>query len=77
MPFYEYKCLECNKIFEVRHGINDDPPETIEECEKEECHLEKLISQVNFRVSGHPKNPWSRSGYANFGTGKDYLNDLE
>ena len=72
MPFYEYKCFECDKIFEVRHSINEDPPEYIEACEKRECHLERLISEVNFRIKGVPKNLSSRTGYVNYGTGKDY-----
>lgn len=25
MPFYEYKCLKCEKVFEELQGINDEP----------------------------------------------------
>jgi len=72
MPLYEYRCLECNKIFEFIHGINDDPPETAGECEKNNCSLVRIISATNFRIKGPPKNPMTRAGYVNYGTGKDY-----
>ena len=75
MPYYEYKCLECNKTFEVKHGIYEDAPKTIDECEKKNCPLERLISQVNFRVKGPSKNPLTRTGYVNYGYGKDYPDD--
>ena len=42
MPLYEYKCLECDKIFEFIHGINDNPPEAVDKCEKK-----KLFSCKN------------------------------
>jgi len=29
MPRYDYRCLECEKIFEVEQKITDDP---LEEC---------------------------------------------
>ena len=75
MPLYEYKCFECGKIFEVWHSMNDDPPEIMEECEKKNCQLQRLISSVNFRITGPPRNPMNRSGYVNFGTGKDYIDN--
>jgi|1_EtaG_2_1085319.scaffolds.fasta_scaffold38948_3 putative FmdB family regulatory protein len=72
MPLYEYKCLECDKIFEFIHGINDNPPEAVDKCEKKNCSLVRIISASNFRVKGPPKNSLTRTGYVNFGTGKDY-----
>ena len=74
MPYYEFKCFACDKIFEIKQSMNEDPPDYIEDCEKGECHLEKLISQVNFKVRGIPKNLTGRTGYVNYGTGKDYNN---
>lgn len=28
MPRYDYKCKECDKVFEVTHGVNDN----VEKC---------------------------------------------
>ena len=37
MPRYDYRCLECEKVFEVEHSIKDDP---LEECL---CNDEKFL----------------------------------
>ena len=37
MPKYDYKCLECDKIFEVEQKMADDP---LEECL---CENEKFL----------------------------------
>lgn len=26
MPLYDYRCPECDHVFEARHGFNDAPP---------------------------------------------------
>ena len=33
MPFYTFKCPECDKVIEVLQGMNDDPP-LCEKCSK-------------------------------------------
>ena len=32
MPTYDYKCTRCNKIFEVFHGITENPDVLCPEC---------------------------------------------
>ncbi|MCE5271043.1 zinc ribbon domain-containing protein [bacterium] len=32
MPIYEYQCADCNKVFEVLHGINEKPELHCESC---------------------------------------------
>ena len=34
MPFYNYRCKECGKETEVRHGMEEHPPVM---CETEGC----------------------------------------
>lgn len=41
MPLYDYKCVACNKVFEIRKGINEPHPEC-PECKEnalEQIHL--------------------------------------
>ena len=44
MPRYDYKCLECDKIFEVEHSINAP---ALEEClcKDEKFLVERLPSK--------------------------------
>jgi hypothetical protein len=56
-----------------------DSLEVIEECpccEKNNSPVKRLISQVNFRVTGAAKNPWTRTGNIDFGDPKKYLKEL-
>ncbi len=32
MPIYEYQCADCNKVFEILHGINEKPELHCESC---------------------------------------------
>ena len=32
MPLYDYICTECEKVFEVKKGINDPNPSECPEC---------------------------------------------
>lgn len=60
MPAYDYKCLDCEKIFEVIHGLN----EKHEKCNLcEGTNVKKLISKVNFYVPGGTQK-FSTHGYA-------------
>ncbi|MEE8574260.1 MAG: zinc ribbon domain-containing protein [Thermodesulfobacteriota bacterium] len=61
MPIYEYRCSECEKVFEVIQKFSDDP---ISECKYCSGKVEKLISQSAFVLKGEG---WHDSGYA----GKD------
>jgi putative FmdB family regulatory protein len=49
MPLYEYKCNECDKMFEVLQRINEEP---MKECLY--CHgsVDKLISTSSFQLKG-------------------------
>lgn len=80
MPYYEYQCCECEEIFSIYHSVNANTLETIEKCpgcEKNDSPIKRLISKVNFRVTGPAKNPWTRSGNIDFGDPKKYLKDLK
>jgi putative FmdB family regulatory protein len=32
MPLYDYKCAQCQKVIEVRHGFNDSYAEPCDAC---------------------------------------------
>lgn len=43
MPTYEYRCEACEHVFEVFHGINENPEIVCPVCEKTD-QVERLIS---------------------------------
>ena len=49
MPIYEYRCLNCDNLFEELHKRNADAPQ----CPV--CHgqVQRIISPVSFRLKGH------------------------
>lgn len=58
MPIYEYKCAECDKIFEAFQKINDDP---LTECKFCNGKVEQIISQTSFQLKG---GGWYVTDYA-------------
>ena len=50
MPFYTFKCPECEKVIEVLQGMNDNPP-LCEKCEglgfRQTMMLKKLSPLVS------------------------------
>lgn len=59
MPTYDYKCLDCEKVFEVIHGMDDKYSEC-NICGSK--NIKKLISKVNFYVPGGTQK-FSSYGY--------------
>ena len=57
MPIYEYKCQECEKVFDVLQKLNSDPVETCINCGGK---VEKLISASSFQFKG---NGWYVTDY--------------
>lgn len=58
MPLYEYKCLSCELLFEVRQKFSDAPLKTCRECGAE---VTKVISQGGFALKG---GGWYEQGYS-------------
>ncbi|MCX7973065.1 MAG: zinc ribbon domain-containing protein [Candidatus Aminicenantes bacterium] len=58
MPLYEYRCEDCDSLFEVLQRLNEDP---LKICPKCGGQLKKLISQsaIQFKGSG-----WYITDYA-------------
>jgi putative FmdB family regulatory protein len=50
MPIYEYKCDECDLIFENFQKITDKDPDICQSCKK--GGVKKLISSSGFRLKG-------------------------
>ena len=40
MPYYDYRCMACNNVFEIKKSINDPHPEECPTCK--ENALERL-----------------------------------
>ena len=75
MPLYEYKCNECNQVFEVMQRFSDSPLTLHEGCGGA---LQRLISApaLQFKGSGFYITDYSKSGGSNgstkdAGSGKD------
>ncbi|MCX7857996.1 MAG: zinc ribbon domain-containing protein [Deltaproteobacteria bacterium] len=49
MPIYEYRCVDCGKIFEVFQKITEEPLNTCRFCNGK---VQKLISQCSFHLKG-------------------------
>lgn len=56
MPRYDYKCLECDKVFEVEQKMTDDP---LEEClcEDEQFLVKRVISKPTLVINGAGSMP--------------------
>ncbi len=58
MPIYEYKCNECEAVFEEIQKFSDAPIDICRHCNSAE--VEKLISQSSFVLKG---GGWYADGY--------------
>jgi putative FmdB family regulatory protein len=50
MPLYEYRCDECEHVFEALQKMSDDSLVQCPACEKPT--LKKLMSAAGFRLKG-------------------------
>ena len=58
MPLYEYRCKQCDRVFEVMQKFSDAPLTVHEECGGE---VERLISAPAFQFKG---TGWYVTDYA-------------
>jgi len=58
MPVYEYKCLKCQKKFEIMQKFSDKPLEICPDCKG---RIKKLISNTSFILKG---TGWYATDYA-------------
>jgi putative FmdB family regulatory protein len=56
MPLYEYKCCECEYVFDKIQGMNKPNPA----CPKCKGKTDKQISNTSFRLAG---SGWEKDGY--------------
>ena len=49
MPFYEYKCNKCGKVFELLQSIKSDPISVCIACGGQ---VERLVSRSSFQFRG-------------------------
>ena len=49
MPVYEYQCMQCNDVFEILHGINE---EYRDGCPKCRGQAKRILSPSNFVLKG-------------------------
>ncbi len=59
MPIYEYRCPDCEKVFEVIQKFKDDAITKCRYCSG--TNVEKLISRSSFVLKG---SGWYKTDYA-------------
>jgi putative FmdB family regulatory protein len=52
MPTYDYKCEECGHVFEVFHGMNEDPDIECPRCGSDPVRVISGGSGIIFKGSG-------------------------
>jgi putative FmdB family regulatory protein len=50
MPVYEYECVPCRVVYEVRQGLHDAPLEICPRCQQ---GVSRLISAPNLNRGNH------------------------
>ena len=63
MPIYEYKCSECEKVYEKRQKFSD-PPDTVCDYCKKEGAVSRITSApaLVFKGSGWYVNDYAKAG---------------
>ncbi|MGD2085069.1 MAG: zinc ribbon domain-containing protein [Candidatus Aminicenantes bacterium] len=69
MPLYEYKCNECNKVFEVLQKMTADP---LKKCIYCNGDVKKIISSTSFQFKG---SGWYVTDYKDDGSKKKRSNE--
>jgi len=49
LPIYEYRCKQCERVFDILQKLNSDP---VKECVHCSGPVEKLISASSFQLKG-------------------------
>jgi len=63
MPTYEYRCLECGRLFEEFQSMTDDPLETCRFCEGKVKRLIGTGAGIIFKGSGFYCTDYRDSSY--------------
>jgi putative FmdB family regulatory protein len=55
MPLYDYKCIPCNRVFEVKKSVNDPDPRECPTCKcgpVERYHGSDTTGLVQYKGTG-------------------------
>ena len=73
MPRYEYRCLSCEHVFELKQGFDDEPVALCPQCENQSRRIIRP-APVIFKGSGWYVNDYGRKA-RNSGDGVDENQD--
>ena len=73
VPRYEYRCLSCEHVFELKQGFDDEPVALCPQCENQSRRIIRP-APVIFKGSGWYVNDYGRKG-RNSGDGADEHQD--
>ena len=68
MPLYDYECLSCGHIFELRQSFDALPEGTCPECEGSSRRRFNAVPII-YKGSGFYTTDYKRAGAASTGTG--------
>ena len=68
MPMYEYVCDSCDKVYEFKQSMTEDP---LKKCPKGHRGFRRIISNTSFVLKG---GGWYKDGY---GSGKSKSSDSD
>lgn len=74
MPIYEYRCDQCDHVFEELQGFSDPPPERCPSCGAAES-VGRLVSRSSFHLQGGGWYADDYSGGSDSTTTADSAND--
>lgn len=58
MPIYDYRCVKCETVFALEHGMKDEAPRSQPGCRAGgECSLERFYQPVAIGKAGGASTP--------------------
>ena len=69
MPLYDYECLSCGDVFELRQSFSDEPQGTCPQCagkSRRKFHAVPII----YKGSGFYTTDYKRTGYSGVSSDK-------
>ena len=61
MPTYDYRCFECENLFEIFHGMNESPSVACPDCNGESKKIFSPGAGIVFKGAGFYVNDYKKA----------------